>query len=240
MAENSMASLTELLLTTKVRNRVLDVSPCEDGLAVSNLLQCFFLAAQVGIGHDPERASGTIPNGLLIINGCLSLARLLFGPATFLEDQGTAATFGKADHLRCQYCDESREDLPALIDDQNFVHELVNAFTGLVQGDESGSVADVCHNAKRSRVIEGGRRVQSSGRVIPGHDSRLGGQCFGDRDSLSFTTRNTSSVFVADDGASCVADTKHLHEGFHDDRNISLFLDLGLVHQGKCKSLPHA
>lgn len=103
----------------------------------------------------------------------------------------------------------TEEDLSARIDDEDFVKLLIDTLTGLVEGDEAGGLEDVCHDAKRLGVVEGGGGIETLRTVVPGSDGRSSGDHLGDGYSLSLTTRDTSDLSVTDEGVAGVGNVEH-------------------------------
>lgn len=84
------------------------------------------------------------------------------------------------------------------VEDENLVELVENTFTGLVERDKGGLAHDVSKKSKRLGVIESRGSIETSSRVVPGADSGARTEHFGDGDTLSFTTGNTSNKGIAD------------------------------------------
>ena len=124
------------------------------------------------------------------------------------------------------------------VNDHNLVHKFVDTLSGLVQGDESGPLADIGHDAQGLGVVQGGAGIQTTGGVVPADNGGFGGQCFRDTNTLPLTTRHTTDELVTDKGVPGMSNTKHLEQSVNDNGDAGTVLLLGLVDLRELEGLP--
>ena len=189
------------------------------------------------------------PEGLLEFFGSLGCAAFPAWAETTLHGIGDGSQEirsglsggtleAKVDEVLLGLACGTHEDLAARIDHQDLVHHVVNSLTSLVKSDKRSAVRNISHDSQRSGVVKSSRCIETSGRVIPGNDSGFGSQCFGDGNTLPFTSRDTADVLVTNHGVLGVRDTEHLHECSGDDIDLLTGLFPGLGHEGESESLP--
>lgn len=148
--------------------------------------------------------SKDLPVCLAVSECCLKLLGS-FGALVFVagaELSGDWVTDGgeKVGSSLAWWCVETKVDevLPGLvgraliehapfIDDQDLVHQLINAFSGLIEGGDGCSIRYIGHDTQRFGVIQSGGCIETSCRIVPADDGALGGQGLGDGNSFSLT-----------------------------------------------------
>jgi hypothetical protein len=70
-------------------------------------------------------------------------------------------------------------------------------------------VSEIGQKSQRLGIVERGRSIEASGRVVPRSKGDVTTEHLGDRDSLSLSSRNTSHEGVTDVGVGRVLDVEH-------------------------------
>ena len=94
-------------------------------------------------------------------------------------------------------------------------------------------------------VIQSGRSIQTTSRVIPRKHTTLSTESLGDRNTLPLSSRNTSDEFVSDQRVARVLNVQHLEQGGKEFlseffvRDTAGELSGGLASQGGLDGLPN-
>jgi hypothetical protein len=100
----------------------------------------------------------------------------------------------------------------ALVEDHDLVELLVDTLAGLVERDKGGLLHDVGQKAEGLGIVESGRCVETTSRVVPRSEDTASAPHLGDRDTLPLSARDTAHEGVADDGVGGVLDVEHGEE----------------------------
>ena len=87
-------------------------------------------------------------------------------------------------------------DLTTLVKQDGLVEEIVRGLRRLVDGDERGRAGELGLMAKGADELERRRRVETTGRVIPALERRLGEGGLRDGNALALTTTIARSAEV--------------------------------------------
>ena len=77
-------------------------------------------------------------------------------------------------------------------------------------------MVNVCKYAKRFRIVERSRSIQTSRRVVVRTDSSASNHHFSDRDTLALTTRDTADERVSNDRVFRVFNVEHAEQHIDD------------------------
>lgn len=88
----------------------------------------------------------------------------------------------------------SEVDRPALVEDDDLVEDVVRRLGRLVDGDTSDRVVHRQTRLDRLAERDGRCRVETSGRVVPALEGRVGERDLGDGDSLAPASIEGGSV----------------------------------------------
>ena len=136
-------------------------------------------------------------------------------------------------------------DLATLVQQHHIVELPVSFFRTLVDGDQRGNAQHLSRGTKCLTEFKGCGRVQTSGSVIPALEDRTVKTCFGDRDTLTFTTGNTTDEVVTNVSIPGVEQTESSHHNQGHVAGIFFTIDpgatvLGSSHsRSKLERLPH-
>ena len=113
-------------------------------------------------------------------------------------------------------------DLATLVDDQNLVEEVVDTFSGLIEGDEGGLTKDISHDPQALDEIQGGTSIQATSGVIPGLNSSTCGHHIDDGHSLTFTTTDTVNEHITKEHLCRPGNVEHA------EKEVANFIDVRL------------
>lgn len=118
----------------------------------------------------------------------------------------------ETDKVRLGLARWPKVDLPALVEHEDLVEEVVCALGRLVDGHGAGAAKHVRLQPQRFAKLNRVGRVEAAGGIIPALERRAGQRGLGNRHSLPFAARHAADVLVADARICRVADSVHGHD----------------------------
>lgn len=106
----------------------------------------------------------------------------------------------------------AKEDLPALVQHNGLVEQVVGTLGRLIDGNTGGAAKQLGLQAESLAELDGVGAVQTTGTVVPALERRTREGSLGDGDALPLTARHATHVLVADAGVDGVADAEHGHD----------------------------
>jgi len=224
-------------------------------LFLSRVVSLHLLLVGLGLGlHLSEHGALEVSLGLSLGSGWGVLLVVTLGVFTLVLVGTTGQEIGSSltglvlpsetEHVFTSSVGRSKVDLLTLVDQEDLVELLVDTFTSLVQGDERGHFGDIGQGPDALGVIERGRGIETTRRVVPRKDTTLSTERLCDRDTFPLSTRDTTDELVSDQSSRGVLDVEHLEQGVEE-----LFTELmlgdaagelsgGLASEGGLDSLP--